>query len=161
MSAVQSHNDLFSDAQLHRRVVGFLISRVLWDPKSYEISVVAAVVYLSGRLDRPATLDRLERTCRRVAGVIAVDSSALRVDAPFTDRRVPRRSAAARYFLSLPAGRPGEGRTISSRAFTYSTVIAKDGRPGVVGGSLNLCGNRDFRAMRSWQTLAGFKPTWR
>src|SRR5580698_5152775 len=110
MSALQIHSDLFSDDQLRQRVIGFLVSRALWNPKSLDVAVVAGVVYLSGRLDEPGTLDRLEQTCRRVAGIIDVDSSALRVPAQLSRRPFRRRTAVKRYFLSLPARRPGEAR---------------------------------------------------
>ncbi len=125
MSAIQLHGDLLSDAALQRRLRGFLVSQGLCKSITFEISIIGGFVYLSGHLDSVVELDRLEHACRRVAGVIEVDSTAVRIEAPIANRRLRRRKAIPQYFLSRPPNRPGEAHRVVRRAFSSFESIAR------------------------------------
>ena len=136
MSFQQLHNALFSDAQLRRRLIGFLAGQKLWNSDTLDVSVVAGIVYLSGSIaDQPA-LDRLEQAVRRVAGVLGADTSALRVAAASKARNPHRRLVSERYFVSLP-GKAGEARAIGTRASHSLSERLRKSRlsPRLSGGS--------------------------
>jgi hypothetical protein len=125
MSEIQLHGDLFSDASLQRRLRGFLASQGLCNWKMFEISIVGGVVYLSGQLDSATMLEQLEHACRRVAGVIDVDSTAVRIDVPHASRHIQRRKATRQYFLSRPPHRAGEAHRVVRCAFSPFESIAR------------------------------------
>jgi len=79
MVTLQLHNPLFSDAVLQRRLFGFLTIHNLCIRAAWNLSVRDSVVYLRGRVSDTRSLARLEASCRRVAGVIGVDSSAVSI----------------------------------------------------------------------------------
>ncbi len=79
MVTFQVHNPLFSDSVLERRLINFLTIHNLCIRATWNISVRDSVVFLRGRVNDPRSLARLEASCRRVAGVIEVDSSAVAI----------------------------------------------------------------------------------
>jgi hypothetical protein len=95
MVTLQIHNPLFSDEILERRLIGFLTIHNLCIRATWNISVRGSVVFLRGRVNDRRSLARREASCRRVAGVIGVDSSAV-VIAPAPWKRAS--STAGRRF---------------------------------------------------------------
>lgn len=79
MVTLQLRDPLFSDAVLQRRLIGFLTIHNLCIRATWNLSVRDSVVYLRGRVSDPRSLARLEASCRRVAGVIGIDSSAVAI----------------------------------------------------------------------------------
>jgi len=105
MVTLQIHSPLFPDAVLERRLINFLTIHNLCIRATWNVSVRHSVVFLRGRVDDLRTLARLEASCRRVAGVIDVDSSAVAIKQPVSIGRPHLKRARFTVSQEIQGGR--------------------------------------------------------
>jgi len=82
MATLQLQSSLFSDSELHLRLRSFLAASGRDWLRRLELTVGSGRVALSGLVSSAAERSTLEAYCRRVAGVLDVDTQALSIAEP-------------------------------------------------------------------------------
>lgn len=112
MVTLQLHRPLFSDAVLERRLINFLTLHNLCIRATWNVFVRGSVAFLRGRVNDRRSLARLEAYCRRVPGVIDVDSSAVQVKPPAPIERPDSTSTQLTAIHSVRTGRNHHAQAI-------------------------------------------------